>query len=242
MKNRTPDRLFSAIRDSEKPFVFDEAVAEVFEDMINRSVPGYQTVLGMLGVMAEKYAQPETSVYDLGCSLGASTLMISQSIPDSCKLVALDNSAAMIKRCGENLSKTPRDRLELRCADIRECSYPDASLVVMNLTLQFIPPADRPTLLQSIYDGLRPEGALILFEKTNAENPEDQENFTRLYLDYKRANGYSELEISQKRTALENILIPDTPATLENRLRQAGFSQITFWFHCLQFSACLAIK
>lgn len=242
MRNRRPDKLFAAEREADKPFVFDEAVAEVFEDMINRSVPGYQTVLGMLGVLAGRYARPDSSVYDLGCSLGASTLMIAQTIPNSCKIVALDNSEAMIERCRYNLTSVENKTIDLHCADIRERSFPDASLVVMNLTLQFIPPTDRNALLQLIYDGLFPGGALILCEKTRAEDTADQEFLTELYLDYKRANGYSELEISQKRTALENFLVPDTPSSLENRLKDAGFRKTISWFHCLHFNAYISVK
>lgn len=243
MKDRTPDRLFAAERSAAQPFAFDEVVAEVFEDMINRSVPGYQTLLGMIGVLANRYIQPDSNVYDLGCSLGASTLMIAQNTAGKrYKLIAIDNSSAMIERCRKNLSVVETPKIELVCSDIQNLRYENASLTIMNLTLQFIPPDARNGLLKSIYTGLRPGGALILCEKTCSESPTEQEFLTDLYLDYKRANGYSELEISQKRNALENVLIPDSSDALAQRLETAGFNEIHAWFRCLNFVAYIAIK
>lgn len=85
-------------------FVFDEKVVQVFPDMIGRSVPGYEWVVPMTGLIARRYAQPGSVLYDLGCSLGASSLAMRSAVnvrPVS--MVAVDNSAAMVKAFQEKL-------------------------------------------------------------------------------------------------------------------------------------------
>jgi len=238
------DTLYRDPARDDSPFVFDAAVTEVFSDMINRSVPGYATILGMLGVIAEKYIQADTRIYDLGCSLGGSTLALGQHTPHAnCRIIAIDSSDAMVNKCRHNLSTAKlAPEIEVRCEDLRDTPIHDASLVCLNLTLQFVPRSQRDALISKIHRGLKPEGALILVEKTVSEDSDEQAFLTDLHLAFKRANGYTDMEISRKRTALETVLRPDSHSRHLERLRQNGFQHIHRWFSCLGFNAYLAIK
>ena len=225
-------------------FCFDEQVAQVFPDMITRSVPGYATILSMIGDMAERYAQANSYCYDLGCSLGAATLAMRHHIQqDSCKIISVDNSSAMIERCQTIIDTDNHDiTVELRCGDIESTSIQQASMVVLNFTLQFIPLEERAKLIKGIYDGLLPGGVLLLSEKIVFEEQPHQDLMTDLYHNFKRANGYSDLEIAQKRAALDDVLQPETITTHKNRLKQAGFSSADVWFQCFTFASLIAIK
>ena len=132
--------------------------------------------------------------------------------------------------------------VELRCADINDCAIDSASIVVLNFTLQFIPPGQRQRLLQRIYDGLLPGGVLLLSEKIVFADARRQRLMTRLYHNFKRANGYSDLEIAQKRTALEKVLRPDSLECHRQRLNAAGFQGADIWFQCFTFASMIAIK
>lgn len=225
-------------------FAFDDAVARVFPDMIKRSVPGYTTIIPMIGVITEQYAQPNTNLYDLGCSLGSSLLAMRHGVKaDGCKLIGVDNASAMVERCKEYVrddsAGTP---VELIFGDITELPVDNASVVTLNFTLQFIAPEKRCELLKTIYDGMVPGAALVLSEKICFAGPDQQTLQEELHWDFKRANGYSELEISQKRSALENVLIPETAEAHIERLHKAGFSQAYQWYQCFNFVSFIAVK
>ncbi len=238
------DALYASPLDQIVNFRFDDQVVGVFSDMINRSVPGYSTVIKSMGILAGRYAQPDSRCYDLGCSLGAVTLAMHQQIRQpNCTLVAVDNSPAMIKRCREHIDVASDGQgIDLICADIRDIEIDSASVVAMNFTLQFVPGQERLALLQKIWQGLKPGGILLLSEKIAFEEPEIDRLQIEWHHDFKRANGYSELEISQKRTALEKVMIPDSLETHRNRLRAAGFSTVHPWFQCFNFASLLAFK
>ncbi|MEH6627351.1 MAG: carboxy-S-adenosyl-L-methionine synthase CmoA [Motiliproteus sp.] len=225
-------------------FKFDDQVVGVFSDMINRSVPGYSTIIKSLGILASRYAQADSRCYDLGCSLGAVTLsMLQQVRQTNCRFVAIDNSPAMIKRCREHLQvANDEDTVDLICGDIRDIEIQEASVVVMNFTLQFIAPEDRQLMINRIYQGMKPGGVLLLSEKISHDDSDTDQQLIDWYYDFKRANGYSELEISQKRSALEKVLIPETFEAHQQRLTTAGFSQVKTWFQCFNFVSMAAIK
>ena len=238
------DTLFAQPKPHLVDFAFDEQVARVFPDMIRRSVPGYDTVIAMLGVFAHHYVKPHTRVYDLGCSQGAATLALRRHIqaPDV-KIVAVDNAPAMIERCQHNIAAdlSPSE-VELRCEDILHTPIANASLVALNFTLQFLPPEQRDVMIARILAGLNPDGVLVLSEKICFSAADQQQLFTELHHDFKRLNGYSDLEISQKRQAIENVLIPETVAQHEQRLRRQGFRQVHCWFQCFNFISLVAVK
>ncbi len=238
------DSLFSAPIKKLGDWTFDERVAEVFPDMIQRSVPGYSNIISMIGMLAGRFVTENSRVYDLGCSLGAATLSVRRNITvDGCEIIAVDNSPAMVERCRRHIdafrAQTPVQVIE---ADIQHIDIDNASLVVLNFTLQFIPPAQRTALLEKIWHGLRPGGALVLSEKFSFADQQMGELLFDMHLDFKRANGYSELEISQKRSMLENVMLTDTVSTHQQRLRDVGFSHAELWFQCFNFGSLVAIK
>ena len=238
------DKVFASPREQIEKFKFDDRVASVFGDMISRSVPGYGMMLDMIGVITREVVKPHTNCYDLGCSLGAGILSMRHNLPDdSCRIIGIDNSVAMTSRCRQIIDQDDATSpVEIRCQDIMDTKIENASLVVMNLTLQFIEPSLRESLLEHIYNGLNPGGVLVLSEKTNMPNEHEQDTLTDYYYAFKRQQGYSDLEIAQKREALDNVLIPDTLGTHRTRLHQAGFSHVTPWFQCFNFMSLLAHK
>jgi len=238
------DEIFATPQEMIVDFAFDERVATVFPDMIRRSVPGYGEVIALLGLFAEQYAQEGSTLYDLGCSLGAATLSLRRRIKAAnCRIIAVDNSAAMVERCRDNiahdLATTP---VEVQCADIREVTIENASVVVLNFTLQFLPSGERLALLKKIHGGMLPGGVLLLSEKLRFGEEATQQFQEQLHLAFKRANGYSELEISQKRAALEEVLVPDTLEQHRARLCEAGFSRVEPWFQAFNFASLAALK
>ncbi len=233
-------------RDPGRPggrFEFNERVADVFPDMIRRSVPGYGRTLEEIGRLAAQVVRPGSVCYDLGCSLGAATLAMRHGIAcQDARLVAVDNSPAMIARCRELIeADSATVPVELRLEDLRDTPVADASLVVLNYTLQFVPPDDRPALLRRLRDGMHGGAVLVLSEKIRFADPVLDALFVELHHDFKRDNAYSDLEISRKRAALEDVLIPDTPGTHLERLRQAGFRHAACWMQELNFASFVAV-
>jgi len=238
------DTIYAQAHEAVGAFQFDESVVAVFPDMIQRSVPGYQTILTGIGELTQQYAQPNTKLYDLGCSLGAATLTMRRQLNQpACEIIAIDNSEAMIARAKEYVTAYHSDiPVDLQCADMTQVTIENASVVVINFTLQFINPDERNTLIKRIYQGLKPGGILILSEKIHFENTAIQKAIEHMHWQFKRANGYSELEISQKRSSLENVLISDTEEEHLKRLKIAGFDSASIWFQAYNFASFLAIK
>lgn len=225
-------------------FSFDAQVADVFTDMIERSVPGYRAIITMIETLTGHYAQPGSNLYDLGCSLGAATLSMERGLnAEDCQIIAVDNSPAMVARCRKALSRCHTcASVTVVEGDMLTTNITDASVVVLNFTLQFIPPETRHKLLDKIYAGMRPGGVLILSEKVVFDDGHLNGLLIDIHHDFKRAHGYSDLEISQKRNALENVLVPETIPTHRKRLAQAGFASIDVWFQCFNFMSMLAVK
>ncbi|BBP44732.1 carboxy-S-adenosyl-L-methionine synthase [Thiosulfatimonas sediminis] len=239
------DTLYNVVHEAVGAFQFDESVVAVFPDMISRSVPGYQTILTGIGELTKLHAKAHTRLYDLGCSLGAATLTMRRALDAEagCSIIALDNSSAMVERAHEYLQAFHSDvPVELHCADMCDFEISNASVVVINFTLQFINPEQRQPLIQKIYDGLVPGGVLILSEKIHFEDTTLQASIEHMHWQFKRANGYSELEISQKRSSLENVLISDSEQTHLQRLKTVGFSSAGIWFQAYNFASFIAVK
>ncbi|MEW9796992.1 carboxy-S-adenosyl-L-methionine synthase CmoA [Alteromonas sp. CYL-A6] len=238
------DNIFATPLRRVEDFSFDEAVADVFPDMIQRSVPGYQTIIHTIGELAKRHVTPHSRVYDLGCSLGAASLSVARATTDiPCEILGVDSSQAMISRCERIInSYSLPNPVSLTCGLAQDVKVTNASMVIMNFTLQFIPPADRPALLKTLYDGLNDGGILVLSEKIRHPSVAGNELLIDLHHQFKRDNGYSELEISQKRAALENVMLTDTFAEHETRLREAGFADVVMWYKCYNFTSMVAIK
>jgi len=236
------DKLYAKPIRSIKDFKFDNNVAEVFENMIKRSVPGYESIIPMMSMMAGTFIKPGTNCFDLGSSLGATSLAISRGIieTENIRIFAVENSHSMIRQ-SKDIVKSD-DRISLVCSDIMNIRIVNASMVVLNFTLQFIQPDQRIPLLSKIFDGLLDDGVLILSEKIIFEEKAEQQLHSDLHHAYKKFHGYSDLEISQKRTALENIMRPESVNEHIHRLRTIGFKSVYQWFQCYNFISIIAVK
>ena len=243
-QNHKSDRIYRHYQQNTQEFQFDKTVADVFSDMIKRSVPGYENIVDMIGVFTQGHAQSGSFCYDLGCSLGASTLAIINNLGDkNCHVIGVDNSPAMVEKCRSNLGKIKTDvDYRILCEDVSELSLKQSSVIVLNFTLQFIPLEKRDELLSNIYKALLPGGILILSEKLHFSDEFKNHLFTDIHHAFKKTQGYTDLEIAQKRNALENVLIPESKDTHMQRLKNAGFEHYDLWFQCLNFSSFFAIK
>ena len=237
------DNIYAATT-SKQAFSFDEQVAEVFPDMIQRSVPGYQDILKNIALFAQHFVTDDSHCYDLGCSLGASSLAMSAGIEASnVKIIGVDNSPAMLERCRHHIEAFKhRTPIELHSADILQFPLERTSMVVLNFTLQFIAQNEREQLLANIFEAMQPGGVLLLSEKVCFDSKQDNQLMIDLHHQFKRENGYSELEISQKRNMLENVLVPETLTEHLDRLTRLGFSRCHCWLQHYNFVSIYAIK
>lgn len=238
------DAIFSTPLDRVARFSFDERVVACFPDMIRRSVPGYGQILAMLGPLARRHLRHGGLVLDLGCSLGASGLALAGQLPtDAFRYLGVDLSPAMVERARHTLNaEYPDHDMRVEQGDLRRLDYPPADMIVLNFTLQFLDPGERDSVLAQAFAALAPGGVLVLSEKIVAGDEQDNAWLVERYHDFKRANGYSDMEISQKRTALENVLVPDSLDVHHRRLGQAGFSRSLTWFQYLNFASMIAFK
>jgi tRNA (cmo5U34)-methyltransferase len=225
-------------------FKFSKKVAEVFDDMVNRSVPFYAEMQRMIAEMAGDYAKNDTNVYDLGCSTGTSFLLMNDTVQRHVHFVGIDDSPDMLQKCDTKLKEAGFNKPYTLCAaDLNNgVEIKNASVVILCLTLQFVRPVYREKLLRKIFDGLVPGGALIMVEKLLTENNRFNRDFIEYYYNYKRRQHYSELEISQKREALENVLIPYKLSENIGMLHEAGFGPCEVFFKWYNFSGFIAVK
>ena len=238
------DNLFRTAFAGIGGFCFDEKVAQVSPDMIRRSVTGYSYVIGSRGPIAKHYSQPNTMIYDLRCSFEATTLtLFDQVTTPGCWIVAVNNSNAMLAQARSGLSDRPVDPLfvEWVHGDIATMAFEPYSIVALSFTFQFIKQYKRGQLFSDIRCALCPGGALILVEKIVKEDLKSQDALNTPHLDFKLANGFSDLEIAGKRQAIENVLIPESVNTNIHRLKRVGFTKVTKFCHCLYFKAWVAM-
>jgi tRNA (cmo5U34)-methyltransferase len=246
MGHASRDDLFARTARREGDFVFDESVAAVFDDMLERSVPFYAEQQAMIGELARRHWQPGTLVVDLGCSTGTTLVSICTGLSDA-RAVGIDNSEPMLERARTAMAHARlEDRIDLVEADLQDgisdLDLAPASIVTICWTLQFLTPSRREALLQDVYDLLVPGGALVLAEKVVPPDAEAADLYTDLYYEFKRRNGYSQTEIARKREALEGVLVPVTIDRNLELLRSAGFESATTFFQWYPFAAFLAVK
>jgi tRNA (cmo5U34)-methyltransferase len=241
------DRIYET-DDSGTPFRFNDNVAAVFPDMLRRSIPGYAASLEAIGSLAARYVRTGTHCYDLGCSLGAATLAMRQGIETpGCRIFAVDVAPAMIARCREIMAEddrlnAPPTEVVVIEDDIRNVEIVNASMVVLNYTLQFLAPEDRDEMIARIHSGMNAGGLLVLSEKIVDENEHMEKLLVDLHHEHKRRNDYSALEIARKRAALENVLIPETARSHRLRLERAGFRHTAVWLRYFNFVSIIAIR
>jgi tRNA (cmo5U34)-methyltransferase len=223
-------------------FKFTSKVAGVFDDMVNRSVPFYEEIQRMVSELAADHATDNSKIYDLGCSTGTTMIYMDQKVAENIPFVGVDDSRAMLDKCRTKLDAIGTKRtVDLKVADLnKEIGIEDASVVVLCLTLQFVRPMNRERLVKQIFNGLQKEGVLILVEKILAEDGHFNRDFIRYYYDMKRRHNYSEMEIAQKREALENVLIPYKLSENITLLRDVGFEHCEVFFKWYNFTGIIA--
>lgn len=238
------DKVFD---DSNKPFgdfVFNDKVANVFDDMVSRSVPYYEEMQRMTCELARDFARPNTNLYDMGCSTATTLLALNEVVDPAVKFIGVDNSASMIGKAQHKINDVNTARsIELITADMHQGVYiENASVITMLLTMQFVRPLYRERIMKNIYNGLNEQGCLIMIEKLTSEETIFNRLFIDHYYDFKRRNGYSETEITQKREALENVLIPYRLDENIELLKWAGFRQVEVFFRWYNFCGIIAVK
>jgi len=238
------DTLFTDPAAPPEDFQFSPQVAEVFDDMLERSVPFYKETMAMAASLLEAFVPVGAVVYDLGCSTGATMLELARRLPDrDLHFVGVDSSAAMVEKArlkAEVYAKS--ERLRFVQADILDCPLQDPAAIILNYTLQFIRPLQRPEFARRLHDALKPGGLLLVCEKTISHTPLFNRAYIGYYLDFKRRQGYSEIEIAKKREALENVLVPFSAAETVEMLQKAGFAQVEQFFQWFNFSGFVARK
>ena len=238
------DQLFSEQKNNILDFDFGEETTAVFDDMLERSIPLYRELQRMTGELANDFAVSGTNIYDLGCSTGNTLQALCSSIACDVRFIGVDYSEFMLEKARNNFTQLGIQRsYEFKCADLNE-GFPieNASVVVLNLTLQFVRPLQRDIIIKQIMSGLTDKGCLILVEKVLGNDSLFNRMFIKLYYDMKKRNGYSETEIAQKREALENILIPYRVDENFELLRKNGFQHIDTFFKWYNFCGILAVK
>ncbi len=238
------DNIFQTKIDNSTDFTFDERVTKVFDDMVVRSVPFYLEVQRMMAELALNYAQPGTNIYDLGCSTGTTFITMDGILDKSIGFCGIDDSKEMLLQCKKNIEAAGITRpVELFTGDLNKpVEIKNASAVVLSLTLQFVRPLKRKKLLRSIYKQLNPGGCIILFEKVLGDSTGFNRQFIKYYYDYKRRNNYNDMEIAQKREALENVLIPYKLQENIEMLDEVGFHSIETYFKWYNFAGIVALK
>ena len=238
------DEVFKDKYSKPSDFKFNSQVAGVFDDMVNRSVPFYEEIQRMIGELAADHCVEGSIIYDLGCSTGTTLLYIDQTVPHHIQFIGIDDSPDMLNKCRQKmLDLNLKRNFDLSVADLNDkVPIKNACVVILCLTLQFVRPMNREKLLKQIFDGLNPGGALILVEKILAEDTNFNRDFIKYYYDMKRRHNYSELEISQKREALENVLIPYKSSENIALLRDTGFQPCEVFFKWYNFTGIIAKK
>lgn len=226
-------------------FTFDESVASVFDDMVVRSVPFYDEIQRMVVQLASHFVQENSRVYDLGCSTGTTLVLCAKFLQKpNVRFVGIDNSQPMLEKAREKLqAHGVADLCDLIEQDLNnEVTLPNASVVIMNWALQFIRPLYRDVLIRSIYESLNNRGCLIVVEKVLGNDSTLNRLYIDLYYDFKKRKGYSELEISQKREALENVLVPYRVDENMLLLSRNGFQIVDIFFRWYNFAGFIAFK
>lgn len=237
------DTIFKNKLERIEDFQFNQEVALAFDDMVSRSIPFYKEIQSIiLDILSKAFLEGDL-IYDLGCSTGNTILSIGEYLKGRrYKLVGIDNSAPMLEVCQRKISQYNMTDVQLIRGNLEKINFQQCGMAIMNYTLQFIHPFKRLQVLQKIHKSLRQDGIFILSEKIKVEDGQFQSLFTELYYDFKRRNGYTELEISQKREALEKVLKPFTPDAQLELLKIAGFKKVETLFRWYNFACYLGIK
>jgi tRNA (cmo5U34)-methyltransferase len=241
------DRVFERTEGTPGDFVFDEKVAEVFDDMLRRSIPFYAEQQQMVTDIGRRFWQPGTAIYDLGCSTATTLVSLARAIPACTSLVGYDNSEPMLQRARDAVEDAGLgDRVQIRYgdlnADLADLELGGASVITACWTLQFVRPLGRDDVLRSVQRNLAPGGVFIACEKVLTSSNVLNGIYVDEYHDFKRAQGYSENEIARKREALENVLVPYRLDENLRLLKRAGFASVDTFFQWFNFAGFICLK
>lgn len=238
------DENFKTPKKLVEDFNFGQETARVFDDMLDRSVPFYAEIQRMIGELAADFATPGSHIYDLGCSTGTTLCYLDQAVPAAVTLIGVDSSEDMLEQARQKFRQTGLTHPhELICRNLeQDLDLVNASVVIMNLTLQFVRPLYRDRLIQAIAQGTHPRGCLLLVEKVLGLNSTLNRLFIRHHYEFKKRNGYSDMEIAQKREALENVLIPYHFEENRELLLRNGFRAAEVFFRWYNFCGMIAVK
>ncbi len=244
LNTENKDAVFNEAKSGSDDFKFNAKVANVFDDMVSRSVPFYDEMQRMTCELAGDFAKPNTNLYDIGCSTATTLLALDETVDPAVKFIGLDNSADMLAKATEKVQAANIKRqIEFMTADLHQgLLLENASVITMLLTLQFVRPLNRQRIMKQLYNGLNEQGCLILIEKLTSESTVFNRLFINHYYDFKRRNGYSDMEIAQKREALENVLIPYRVEENIDLLKESGFKHIELFFRWYNFCGIIAVK
>jgi tRNA (cmo5U34)-methyltransferase len=224
-----------------KQFEFDESVATVFDDMLQRSVPFYEQSMQLVVDLLALSIEEGDVITDLGCSTASMLLNIEQKVAKKVTYIGVDNAPAMLDQARKKIMAYG-STISLVEADILNYAIQPSNIILTNYTLQFIRPLDRVGLVQKIYDALEESGRFIFSEKVISEDKQLNKQMIDLYYGYKQDQGYSAYEIMQKREALENVLIPYSEEENKKMMREVGFQHIETLFRWNNFVTFIAIK
>ena len=238
------DTLFRDKREFINDFDFGKNTAQVFDDMLNRSVPFYSEIQRMIAEIANYFAVKNTNLYDLGCSTGETFIALDQNVPSKVKFIGIDSSDAMLEKARKKMeeAKISHEYALIRSDLNQGVNIENASIVIMSLTLQFIRPLYREKVIRSIAEGINESGCFIVIEKVLSTNSLINRLFIKLYYDFKKRSGYDELEIKQKREALENVLIPYHYDENRQLMLSNGFKSCESFFRWYNYCGLLAVK
>jgi tRNA (cmo5U34)-methyltransferase len=223
---------------------FDEEVSRVFDDMLARSIPQYETMREAVTLVASAFLSRYPRVVDIGCSRGEALDSIRALVPPADgQFTGLEISEPMIAAAMERFSVD--GRVKILEHDLRK-TLPlhegTTDVVLSVLTMMFVPVNYRMRLLRDVYRALRRGGALVLVEKVMGEGPDSDDLFTANYHRKKADSGYTPDEIQRKRLSLEGVLVPMTPSWNEHMLRRTGFRDVDCFWRWMNFAGWVAIK
>lgn len=231
----------------EGKWTFDQGVAGVFDEMLERSIPSYETMRGLVFELGCSFVRRGdlATIVDLGASAGDAIAPFVEKYGATARYELVEISDPFLEKLRDRFAGfLEAGRLAVRKVDLRT-DYPPvagASLVLSILTLQFTPIEYRAAILRRIFESLRPGGALILVEKVLGSDAALDALFVDRYLALKARNGYSREEIDRKRLSLEGVLVPVSADWNVELLERAGFRSIDSFFRHLNFAGWIAVK
>lgn len=220
-------------------WVFDDEVAQCFDEMLKRSIPNYETMRELVYNVGRHYVKDGAAVMDIGCSNGNAALPFVKTFNN--QFILCDVSESFLDLCRKGFKE--HKNVQIINHDLRN-GVPDVQscLILSILTIQFTPIEYRQKVINSVYEHLQPGGAFIFVEKLLGTTYDIDSVLVDEYYELKRENQYTQEQIHAKRKSLEGVLVPITESWNVDLLRSAGFKKIDCFWRYLNFAGYLAVK